>query len=628
MKELPALPRKYTQPGDARWPTSTEIDIFSASINGTDISCLGLEKFVNVNDSKAHKITCLPYNGLEPNNTAGTCKKPALQSTYATPAQICNPSPFITGAYYKDTDNQYACMTPYQFLNNRNHKAAWMAAFIVTPSSPEDIKKSIKFANSHNLGISVMSTGHDMQDRNAGPGPNTLLIRTTCFQEWKVNSEPILAHNGNWSEGYAEVGAGLTFGKNFWWKLSDGGYELAKKAGKEMVGGTCHSVGIVGWTIGGGRGWTSPKYGLGVDQLLHADLVDANGDLVSANYSHNPELFYALRGGGGGFGGVIYRLKIKMHSPSCQTMENCYTVFNNTWTGKYNSTIKQLNYIKKIILTYVKWSSVDEGKTWPAILQLFFLPDGYYKLYIGATSLGRDIESFNNTFGQFKQDIFFNTTIKTSKYWCEVFPDPSNGDNCTTSPWYVARWKQTIRFMAKRDIIQDGSSNGLISTLLKYWQPHCERFNNTVCASAWQLHGDLPAIDETTQEGVYSSGGPVSLGFRQASFNVLNLDVTSLTQNDTFEQDEEWMQYTLGPQMYKFTNSSYFNEAEYTLKPGHWEERFWGKENHCKLVEIKKKNDPNNNFACRHCIGNEVRFNDNKTGILKKYILPYQNKQN
>ena len=620
---LPILPRKYCQPGHECWPTSKQIEEFSGSINGTKKSCLGLDRFVYKEYPAAHIITCLPYNGLQPNNTDGTCRKPDAESTYSIPDATCASNPFVTGAYYNDTDNQYACMTPYQFLNNRNYKEEWMAAFIVTAESPEDIQYAIWFARNHSLGISIMSTGHDLQDRNAGPGPNTLLIRTTCFQYWDFKNETISVKNNlsetlsEWEDGYAEVGAGLTFGKNFWWNLKNakGTYELAAQSHKETVGGTCHSVGIIGWTLGGGRGWTSPKYGLGVDQLIHVDLINANGKHVSANYTHNKNLFYALRGGGGVFG-VVYRIKIKLHSPSeeCNgNMTDCYTVFNYTWTGTYNTT--KLPYIQSIMQTYTEWSSEHEGKSWPANMQLFYLPDGTYELFIGATNLGgnkSELESFEKSFKQFETDLQINTTIKTSKYWCEVFPDPSDGNNCTSYPWWISRWKQSIRFMAERGVINnDTNGDGLISTILKYWQPHCEKYPESICASAWQIHGDLPAIDDSTKVGVYSTGGPVSPGFRRASFNVLNLDVTSSTQNrsQTFKQDEEWMKYILGPEMYKFSNASYFNEAEYTLEPGQWERRFWGEEHHAKLVGYKKTYDPDQIFACRHCIGDEVDFN-------------------
>ena len=189
---------------------------------------------------------------------------------------------------------------------------------------------AVKFANRHSLGISVMSTGHEIHDRNAGPGNDALLIRTTCFQSWEaVTQNSISMGPGQtWTEGYAKVGAGLTFGPNFWLSLEHGDkdlYSLAMEYGREIVGGTCPSVGIVGWTLGGGRGTTSNKYGLGVDQLLHVDMVSAEGELISANYSSNMDLFYAIRGGGGGFG-IIYSITIKLHRPTSGQEGNYYPI--------------------------------------------------------------------------------------------------------------------------------------------------------------------------------------------------------------------------------------------------------------------------------------------------------------
>ena len=116
----------------------------------------------------------------------------------------------------------------------------------------------------------------------------------------------------------------------------------------------------------------------------------------------------------------------------------------------------------------------------------------------------------------------------------------------------------------------------------------------------------IPAIDPTTGKGVFPAGGAISNGFREVGIQIFNKGVNSNNKNLTFEEQENWMHFTLAPAMYKFSNTSYFNEAEYTLSPGQWEERFWGKDIHCKLMDIKKKYDPDFTFACRHCIGSEV----------------------
>ena len=225
---------------------------------------------------------------------------------YHAPDPYCVASPFITDAHY---EGEKACMTPYQALNNRNYRNEWMAAFIVVAESYEDIQKSINFARNYNIGVSVLNTGHELLDRNAGPGPNTLMIRTTCFTEWIPNLIDSIedALGQEWTDGYADVGAGLSFGTNFWNKInnSEGLYRLSAKVDREIVRGSCESVGILGWMIGGGRGLTSPFYGLGVDQLISAKLVDGSGNLVTASASENPDIFFAIKGGGFGFG-VLY----------------------------------------------------------------------------------------------------------------------------------------------------------------------------------------------------------------------------------------------------------------------------------------------------------------------------------
>ena len=613
--DLPSLKRTYSQPGDENWPSQPDIDAFSKSIDGNNTSCLGLRKFVYFNDDYANSTLCLNYTGLEPDRKDETCKK-QVETPYSEPDDSCDPNPFVTGAKYNDTG--FACMTPYQFLNNRNYKKEWMAAFIVTPHSREDIQKAVRFAKKHRLGVSIMSTGHDLQDRNAGAGPNTLLIRTTCFQDWNVGEDSVVYNDEGkmWKSGYAEVGAGLTFGKNFWGNVnnSKGVYLLAADANKEIVGGSCNSVGLVGWTIGGGRGLTSPKYGLGVDQLLHADLVNANGELVSANYTHNKDLFFALRGGGGGFG-IIYKMKIKLHTPSCKDgkMNQCYTRFTYNWYGKYTGD-KTIEYVKMILEGYLEWS-IKNRLQWYSGVGLNYKdtsePGGHYSLEIFGMSFG-DNSTFPSFLSNFTKDKKPNSpsSIKTSKYFCEVFPDATDGDNCTLWDHRVQRWRQNIRNEITAKEILNYGPDSFISTLLDYWRPHCEKYPYSACTSGWAINAATPAIDSATGRGVYNSGGAISPAFRESSFQVLNQGVTSIKLNLTFHQKEEWEHYTLGPAIYPFTNGSYFNEAEYTMEPGQWEERFWGKENHCRLVKIKKTHDPDLTFACRHCIGDEVGYND------------------
>jgi hypothetical protein len=105
------------------------------------------------------------------------------------------------------------------------------------------------------------------------------------------------------SDGTVQAGAGLTAG------------ELTKalsRSGKVVPFGDSPSVGISGITLGGGIGWLSRKIGLTIDSLIGAQVVTADGTVIEAHADGHPDLFWALRGGGGNFG-VVTRLDYVLH---------------------------------------------------------------------------------------------------------------------------------------------------------------------------------------------------------------------------------------------------------------------------------------------------------------------------
>jgi FAD/FMN-containing dehydrogenase len=94
--------------------------------------------------------------------------------------------------------------------------------------------------------------------------------------------------------------------------------ELNREAalhGLATTGGTISTTGIAGYTLGGGLGWLMSKYGLASDNLLSAEIVTASGDVLHASADEQPDLFWALRGGGGNFG-VVTSFEYRLHPVS------------------------------------------------------------------------------------------------------------------------------------------------------------------------------------------------------------------------------------------------------------------------------------------------------------------------
>ncbi|CAL1695780.1 unnamed protein product [Somion occarium] len=171
----------------------------------------------------------------------------------------------------------------------------------------EDVQAGVKFARVHNLRLVVKNTGHDFLGRSAGRG---------SFVIWTHHMKNITVHDtftpfgGRKNEKYSQA---ITLGAGVQWHEA---YDAANGANRTLVGGLSAggSVGAAGgWLLGGGHSALSPTYGLGVDNVLEISIVVASGEHIKANSHKNTDLFWALRGGGGGTYGIVTSVTYRTH---------------------------------------------------------------------------------------------------------------------------------------------------------------------------------------------------------------------------------------------------------------------------------------------------------------------------
>lgn len=178
--------------------------------------------------------------------------------------------------------------------------------YSVTATGFEHVKAAILFAKRFNLRVVIKNTGHDGCGRSAAR--NSLQINTH-------NLKGIRFYQRFMPKGAAStqsIGPVVTIGAGtMHWEL----YESCVKEGYIVVGGECPTVGIGGgFLLGGGVSrFLNHAKGLAVDNVVEFEMVTADGVLVTANKHQNADLFWALRGGGGGTYGVVTRVTLLVH---------------------------------------------------------------------------------------------------------------------------------------------------------------------------------------------------------------------------------------------------------------------------------------------------------------------------
>jgi FAD/FMN-containing dehydrogenase len=164
-------------------------------------------------------------------------------------------------------------------------------AAIVRAAGAEDVMRAVAFARRHGLLLAVRGGGHNIAGNAVVDGG--LMLDLSAMKSVRVDA----------AARTARVEPGVTLGEMD---------RETQAAGLATPLGINSTTGVAGITLGGGFGWISRRHGLTVDNLLAADVVTADGRMVRVSEREHPELFWAIRGGGGNFG-VVTSFEYRLH---------------------------------------------------------------------------------------------------------------------------------------------------------------------------------------------------------------------------------------------------------------------------------------------------------------------------
>lgn len=289
------------QPGYSCWPTAADVTSLSEALGPNETRQLSWK-------GPGHPRVCaVPVQSPGDQPLYGLGAK-HLDPIYVEPAQDAGTPCFVDGH-----------VTTFCLASVRNVPYGnFTPAFVVWPTSAQQVVTVVAFAAKHNLCISVAGTGHDFLNRHSSN--QSMFVRTSLLKDMEFDTYKGPLPDGRMAGAgdSVRVGAGLVFSEIEYATSSRGLY---------VASGWADTVGIVGWSIGGGHGPFGPSSGLGVDNILEVELVVANGSLVTVNSqgttmidphgtatkSSDTSLLWALRGGGGSTWGVVTSLTIRTH---------------------------------------------------------------------------------------------------------------------------------------------------------------------------------------------------------------------------------------------------------------------------------------------------------------------------
>jgi FAD/FMN-containing dehydrogenase len=179
------------------------------------------------------------------------------------------------------------------------------SAYAVAARSANDIAAAVNFARGNDLRLVVKGGGHSYQ--GTSNAPDSLLIWTRHMND--IAMHPAFVAQG--CEHTVPPQPAVTLGAGtIWMQAYDA---VTTNGGRYVQGGGCTTVGVAGLIQSGGFGSHSKHFGLAAGGLLEAEVVTADGKIRVANASTNPDLFWALKGGGGGSYGVVSKVTVRTH---------------------------------------------------------------------------------------------------------------------------------------------------------------------------------------------------------------------------------------------------------------------------------------------------------------------------
>ena len=495
---------------------------------------------------------------------------------------------------------------------------AWMSApsvYAVAARSSGDVATAVNFAREHNLRLVVKGGAHSYQ--GTSNAADSLLIWTRKMNKVTLHD----AFVGKGCEGKTKPVPAVSAEAGAVW--IDLYQAVTTEGGRYVQGGGCTTVGVAGLIQSGGFGSFSKGFGTAASHLLEAEVVTADGVVRTVNECNNADLFWALKGGGGGGWGVVTKVTLRTHDlPQFfggaigkikANSDEAYRKLIARFVSFYREALLNPHWGEQAILdsdSTLKLSLVMQGMTGPEAREVWKPFFDWVKASSDHYTIVEELRA---------------GAIEARKWWQpgddrdSLVRDPRSG-----APNYHAWWKGDadqvgffitgfdsvwlpVALLHEREqgrLVDALFASSRLNTVELHFNKGLAGTSLDVTASAKQTATNPLVIDAFALVIIANADKPAYPGLPGATISKENARKDAQAVDRAIAEVRKLVPHS-GSYV---SESNYFNQS--------WQEAFWGT-NYPRLQAVKAKYDPNGLFFVHHGVGSETWSADGFTQLAR-----------
>lgn len=481
--------------------------------------------------------------------------------------------------YVPDADSLASRLSPYATVATagsvnytaasklRNSAMQTLPALVVYPRCAEDVEAAVNFARLRRLRVTVFGTGHEYDGRSVGEGSlniNTRDMRWAHFVDKDLMS----------------VGPGMT-----WREV----YEASLVRGMVPLSGYDSSVGVVGFTLGGGHGPLSRRYGLGADHLVAATVVDASGKAKEAR----GDWLWALRGGGGGTFGVVVNMTLRLMPAPVKLTQLSYGL---------RITDRRPELLLRYFHNASFWRTLP--RNWANWNQLVCSNVDSEVWMMGLFLHASDEDNDDNALAHEPMSGLYESMLaqarvdSTSRLDVDIFDNIMDFER-TFGSIPLGRYRRQFigNVFLSADHLEGDKATRFTDYAMDSMVSACRRgrrelfiyYNNVLGGNVPERAGPETSVSQAFRDAVFEVGP-------NAYWDDPDIDAAIIETSAAIARG-----------LNALSDSSYLNEWSSTRGANvmiDWQKRFWG-ENYARLLDVKHAVDPCNMFWVPHGVGSD-----------------------